>query len=277
MSTRRLAGFGSAFVVAATAAVAIFRPAASGSAAATLTVRAADVWQDAAVDVAAGEPLEIRYITGTWTINVAGRWFDADGYPGYYPRDIQGACALAPLPDEQNGALIGRIGGGPPFLIGNHKALVADRPGALQMRMNDADACAPDNGGAVEVAIDRGAGATAPATAPAGTTTPPSTSTAPSPAYPPPPTAWVPAYPGPATATPGSAGSASDPTRAAGSAPPGAATAVPPGSAAAGAPPARLPRTGGPGGFPRLEALAGLLIALGLGTLRRHTKPRSSP
>ncbi|MFN8424545.1 MAG: hypothetical protein U0470_14600 [Anaerolineae bacterium] len=158
MSTRRCAGFGSAFVVAATAAVAILRPAASGSAAATLTVRAADVWQDAAVDVAAGEPLEIRYITGTWTINVAGRWFDADGYPGYYPRDIQGACALAPLPDQQNGALIGRIGGGPPFLIGNHKALVADRPGALQMRMNDADACVPDNGGAVEVAVDRGAG-----------------------------------------------------------------------------------------------------------------------
>lgn len=255
MSARRFAGYASALFLAAATAVTTFRSPASGSTAATLSVRAADGWQDAAVDLTAGEALEVRYITGTWTINVAGRWFDADGYPGYYPRDIQGACAMAPLPDEQNGALIGRIGGGPPFLIGNHKAIVTDRAGALQMRMNDADACYPDNGGSVEVAVSHGAAATAPATA------------EPSPAYPAPPTVSIPAYPAPSTETampalPATASprdgrpSASDAT-----APGAQATPAPP-------PPARLPGTGGPDGSSGLIQLAAALMAIGLGARR---------
>ncbi|MEO8084372.1 MAG: hypothetical protein ABI780_11160 [Ardenticatenales bacterium] len=153
-----------------------------------MTVRAVEGWQDAAVDLTIGEAVAVRYVTGTWTINVAGRWFDADGYPGYYPHDAPPPCDRADLPNEQNGALIGRIGDGPPFLIGNVRALNADRAGALRMRMNDSDACLSDNGGSVEVVITHETSAATPtSTSPPATTTtrPLATATATASAVPP--------------------------------------------------------------------------------------------
>lgn len=142
-----------------------------------LAVRGVVGWQDPGVDLTAGDVFTVRYITGTWTINVAGRWFDADGYPGYYPHDAPPPCDRADLPDEQNGALIGRIGDGPAFLIGRFRSRVADRAGGLQLRMNDADACLPDNGGSVDVVVSSGAPAT-PLPPPSATSLPTATAAA---------------------------------------------------------------------------------------------------
>lgn len=230
---------------------------------ATLAVTAVDGWQDAAIDLADGEALEVRYITGTWTINTAGNWFDADGYPGFYPHDVSGACADAALPDEQNGALIGRIGDGPPFLIGNHKSTVADHAGALRMRMNDADACRHDNGGRVVVLVTHGVTTAEPPTALPAFTAMPGTP--------------VPRTAVPAPATPNAIG----PTPPSGESvrtdvpgsptvanPAGGMTRADPPAPPSSPPPARLPGTGGSDETPQRLALVGLLIMLGLGVHR---------
>ncbi|MCC7019771.1 MAG: hypothetical protein IT332_08455 [Ardenticatenales bacterium] len=237
--------------------------AAQGSSSVRLAVTAVDGWQDTAIDLVDGEALEVRYITGTWTINTAGNWFDADGYPGYYPRDVQGACAEAALPDEQNGALIGRIGGGPPFLIGNHKSTVADRAGALLMRMNDADACRSDNGGRVEVLVAHGATTAVPPTASSVETAMPGTA-APRTAVPAPPTpsAMVPAPP------PGDAVSTDLPAPPAVAGTSSATRTAEQSGLPSPPPPARLPSTGGSDRTPQQLALVGLLIMVGLGARR---------
>ncbi|MEO8084373.1 MAG: hypothetical protein ABI780_11165 [Ardenticatenales bacterium] len=223
-----------------------------------LAVRAVVGWQDAAVDVAVGDAIAVRYISGTWTINVAGHWFDADGYPGYYPHDTQGACAQADLPDEQNGALIGRIGDGPPFLIGSLRSLTADRAGTLQMRMNDADACLSDNGGSVAVVITLDSSATASPPAPATEVS--GAAVAPTPTSP---VAVASAVP---PATPVSEGAPTVPRSPSGPVPSDTASSVAPASAVS-TPPTRLPNTGGGDRLARLRAIAWLLMVAGLSAL----------
>jgi hypothetical protein len=50
-------------------------------------------------------------------------------------------------------ALIGKIGEGPPFLIGNGIKLIADRSAVLYLRMNDAPGGFGNNEGTVTVRI----------------------------------------------------------------------------------------------------------------------------
>jgi len=111
-------------------------------------------WQDSGVQVSERDHLTVRYVSGQWANNVNGQYVDANGYPGFYPSSVEGVCGQAPMPNEQNGALIGQIGNGPAFLIGNHLSFIADRSGMLSLRMNDADACMTDNGGSIMVNID---------------------------------------------------------------------------------------------------------------------------
>ena len=104
-------------------------------------------WQSVGVNLVAGDRVTVEY--------VSGQAVDADGYPGVAPRKLQGPCAAAPLPAETHAALIGRVATGRAFLIGKHRAFPVDRAGALELRMNGADACAGDSRGSIRVRISR--------------------------------------------------------------------------------------------------------------------------
>jgi len=110
-------------------------------------------WQNTGINLPLKTVVTIVYAYGKWTNNVAGEFVDAEGYADLYPRDVPGLCGQAPLPDERNGALIGRIGDAPAFHIGNQSSFTAVNEGFLFLRMNDAEACMNDNGGSVIVEI----------------------------------------------------------------------------------------------------------------------------
>jgi hypothetical protein len=262
-----VAGLVAAIVLAGSVAAVVSAQSPDQAIGTPATVRAVAGWQDAPVNVVAGDGLEFRDITGTWTINVAGRWFDATGYPGYYPRDIQGVCHDAQMLDEQNGALIGRLGGGPPFLIGLHLAMTADRSGPLQMRMNDADACLPDNGGSIALTVVLSPSLTTPIPAASATSGPVATPSPDSPPAQPSPTAAAPqptagASPTPAGPTAAGLGVPTAASLTASPTPTGSATPT------AMALPRRLPATGGIDWAPQLLAIVGLLMVLATGAWR---------
>ena len=119
----------------------------------TLEVMGQEGWQATGVQLKTDDRVTITYLSGLWQNNTAGRAVDARGYAGEYPQDIEGMCGEAPLPGVLNGALVGRIGEGPAFLIGNYLSFMADRDGGLWLRMNDADACLNDNGGSLKVEV----------------------------------------------------------------------------------------------------------------------------
>lgn len=115
-----------------------------------LDVQANVMWQDTGIQVRRGDTVKIQYISGKWSI-----WLDADPLTdgnGQSGRDE--TCGL--LQGANIGALIGRVGGNPPFLIGNGTEIYIDYDGTLQLSMNDCPEFG-NNGGAltVSVVIDR--------------------------------------------------------------------------------------------------------------------------
>jgi hypothetical protein len=90
-------------------------------------------WADT-LEVRAGDSVLIRVVGGNW-----GAW----GGPGGVMNRATGVGFQDEFRDEsfvpgaQVGALVGRLAGGQPFLVGDGVAIVADRDGMLQLRIND--------------------------------------------------------------------------------------------------------------------------------------------
>jgi hypothetical protein len=107
----------------------------------------ADVpWQDTGYLVRQGNRVQIKYLSGEWSIWVgADPMTDGNGQTGR-PED----CRL--MPEANLSGLIGRVGENPPFFVGNEADLFSEYTGNLQLSMND---CTPfeSNGGALTVAI----------------------------------------------------------------------------------------------------------------------------
>jgi len=106
-------------------------------------------WLHSRVEVVAGQSYEIS-ASGSWTANEKNcGWSGPDGGSGpcsiplSYPQAVSGSYL----------ALIGKIGEGPPFLIGNGINLTADGSGILYLRMNDATGGFGNNEGTVTVRI----------------------------------------------------------------------------------------------------------------------------
>ncbi|MBI2513367.1 MAG: cellulase family glycosylhydrolase [Opitutae bacterium] len=100
------------------------------------TVQSTQGWQDTGVTVTAGQGVSIAYVRGLWTSNPHdnnGELFDAAGNPNYVAN--QPGYTM----DGQNeGALIGRIGSGPVFLVGDGPTSVpSGQSGNLQLCIND--------------------------------------------------------------------------------------------------------------------------------------------
>jgi hypothetical protein len=64
-----------------------------------------------------------------------------------------------PMPGAKVMALVGRIGDGPPFVVGRAASVVADRAGVLQLTANDPDWRKADDSGAYKVTVKYKGGA----------------------------------------------------------------------------------------------------------------------
>lgn len=111
-----------------------------------IDVQADAPWQDTGLAIRRGDRVQIKYISGEWSIWVgADPMTDGNGQTGR-PED----CRL--MPEANLGGLIGRVGENPPFFIGDEADLFSEYNGTLQLSMND---CTPfeSNGGMLTVAV----------------------------------------------------------------------------------------------------------------------------
>ena len=114
---------------------------------ATVRVAADQPWTDTGINVLPGERIEIDYVDGMWSPWPGGS-YDAIGSGGD-PR-----CDCNRLIGASHAALIGRLGDGEPFLVGNHWESVAGQAARLFLGMNDSRL--EDNSGWIEVRIQTG-------------------------------------------------------------------------------------------------------------------------
>jgi hypothetical protein len=113
----------------------------------TVRVLADRAWTDTGVDVLSGEQLQIDYLHGQWS-PWPGDAFDALGFGGD-PR-----CDCNQMAGVSHAALIGRIGDGEPFFVGDHWLQGAGTSGRLYLGINDTRLS--DNTGWLEVFITPG-------------------------------------------------------------------------------------------------------------------------
>lgn len=115
-------------------------------------------WQDSGFIVKENEPAVITYQSGLWTADPHrnnGNLYDANGDASYKVNQTG-----YPLQNVNMGALIGKVGTNPPFLIGNGPiATPAGQTGPLQLCINDDldglhGAGLTDNVGSVQVSIN---------------------------------------------------------------------------------------------------------------------------
>jgi hypothetical protein len=93
--------------------------------------------------------------TGQWTANPQRALHGPDGDVSGGPCNQPGC----PIPSLTQGALVGRIGGGPPFFIGSFSSFLTPGTGVLQLVINDDLGILHDNLGAVDARITQGQGA----------------------------------------------------------------------------------------------------------------------
>jgi hypothetical protein len=113
----------------------------------TVRVEADQPWTDTGVDVLPGQRIAIDYVDGMWSPWPGGS-YDAIGSGGD-PR-----CDCNRLMGASHAALIGRLGDGEPFLVGNHWEQIVGQGARLFLGMNDSRL--EDNSGWLEVRISAG-------------------------------------------------------------------------------------------------------------------------
>jgi len=119
----------------------------------TVTVSSTQGWQDMNYYVTAGDTVTLQYQSGTWTeTNGVVAPTDADGLPANPPGYLYCHCG-EPLAGVSTQALIGKVGDGAPFLVGDQKTFTATSSGDIFLRMNDRDVALGDNAGALTVEI----------------------------------------------------------------------------------------------------------------------------
>ncbi|ELS02409.1 phosphatidylserine decarboxylase [Xenococcus sp. PCC 7305] len=96
-------------------------------------IDATQAWQNAGY-VNTGDGYNINYVGGLWTANPEvnnGNLYNANG------SDITATQDGYPLVGAKEGALIGRVGNNPSFLIGNGASIPSGQAGHLQLCIND--------------------------------------------------------------------------------------------------------------------------------------------
>lgn len=103
-------------------------------------------WQNTGVTIQTGQQLRIEYVSGLWTY-WTGSVAPTDARGGNY---ICARCT-EPLPSAPTGSLIGKVGDGGAFFIGNVGTFTVQSGGPLLLRMNDDDGGLSDNSGSIIV------------------------------------------------------------------------------------------------------------------------------
>lgn len=123
------------------------------------SVQANQAWQSTGVSIPPGIEVVIAYQSGTWTADPqtnGGQLYDANGCPGVTVPQNQTSY---PIVGVNMGALVGRVNGGAPFLIGDTAyAILSATGGALELCINDDltgqyGAGLKDNQGSINVAV----------------------------------------------------------------------------------------------------------------------------
>jgi len=110
-----------------------------------ITVSAREQWTPTGITVRRGEPL---------TINASGEIkIGGPGNPTASPAGAGATERANPIPSVPTGALMGRIGSGAPFLIGNQTQIQAPAAGQLFLGVNDSHL--QDNEGSFQVQVHR--------------------------------------------------------------------------------------------------------------------------
>jgi hypothetical protein len=110
-----------------------------------ITVSGQSAWTPTGLTVRRGEPLTV---SASGEIRVGG-----EGNPTASPGGAGATNAGNPLPSAATGALIGRVGNGQPFLIGNQSRVTAPAAGQLFLGINDSHL--QDNDGQFQVELQR--------------------------------------------------------------------------------------------------------------------------
>lgn len=125
----------------------------------TITVQATSPWADTGINIQSGSTVAVTYLSGAWTADPKDNndtLYTAAGSPDIV---VSPGQPKYPMVNVNMGALIGRIGEGAPFLIGNGPVSVPDTTsGPLQLCINDDltgtyGAGLSDNKGSVTVQI----------------------------------------------------------------------------------------------------------------------------
>ena len=112
----------------------------------SITVQANTKWQDTGISVHAGDAIKITYISGHWSI-----WLNVDPLTdGNGQTGRSEICQL--IPEANLGSLIGKVGAGAPFFVGNGTTMHSDSTGPLLLSINDCENF-QDNGGFLTVDI----------------------------------------------------------------------------------------------------------------------------
>jgi hypothetical protein len=118
----------------------------------TMQVSSTSGWQTAPLSLQSGNLFRVSYNSGTWTVDYHQfPYIGPAGYSSSVDSSIfQGCKVLSSVP---YGALLGKIGTGSAFVIGQGGTFTAGATGTLYLRINDADACLGDNGGSINVTL----------------------------------------------------------------------------------------------------------------------------
>lgn len=124
----------------------------------TFNVQSTQPWQQTNINIQQGSTVWVSFAGGGWTADPAdnnGNLYDANGSPDIIVPPSQ---PLYPMVNVPMGALVGRVNGGTPFLIGNGSVVSDDVSGMLELCINDDltgayGAGLKDNKGAITVSL----------------------------------------------------------------------------------------------------------------------------
>jgi hypothetical protein len=111
--------------------------------------RPENLWNDTGINVKAGERFYISVVGGQWFSNPYWASCLGAGNSRYL------AASSYLLPGAPEGVLIGRIGNGPAFSIGNGARTPANAVGRLRVTVNDEPVGFGDNSGSLKLVIQK--------------------------------------------------------------------------------------------------------------------------
>lgn len=116
------------------------------------TITAMAGWQELPLTLQQGTTFQITYQSGAWTVDSRTLpYVAADGYSSTLDSTIAPGCKVDSA--LTYATLLGQIGGGTIFPVGQGGHFTANENGYLALRINDQDGCLEDNDGMIELTV----------------------------------------------------------------------------------------------------------------------------